>query len=1262
MSTADDQAEITDAHGESPRRVEVDARGAAGVMIGGKTQVNYFYRARTETDEVAAPPLVTVSGQIDSPYRGLGHFEEQDAPFFHGRDTAITAITHYLRDRLDEPGVIVVSGVSGVGKSSLLRAGVLARLRGSGLGGVPSSRTWSAMVLTPGHAPLPELALRATEFVDTDAATLASTLAADPTRFALTAAQIAHAADREYGRLLVIIDQFEQVFTQCADPDRRAEFVTALNAAATIGHGPDQIPAALVVLVVRADFEARCGIEFPVLEDAVQHRYLVPAMTELQLRVAISQPPRTLGSDIGVDLVDLLIDRVRTRTTDMTGAGVLPLLSHALDQAWRHRAGDTLTIADYERTGGIERAVADSAQRAYNSLTPVQQEVTRRVFLRLTATADDGTDTANRATRAELLDGKNADQVRDVDAVLEAFAKERLLTLSAGTVEISHEVLLRAWPLLRDQWLAGTRADRIVRTRLRSAAGEWNRSGRDPSYLYAGSLLQDAVTAVSRADHTRQPELSPPEQEFLHASNRARRRTAAIRRGALAALLTMTLWLAVATAAAYQASQTATSQRDAAIASQLVAESQAQAGTDPTAAKVKSLAAWHIAPTPRSRYALINAASRPIPGALTRLAGHVDSVTFSRDQRILATSDRRGSVRLWNVATQQQIGRALTDGHSVNFVAIAFSQDSQILATGGQEGVQLWNVATQQPIGQPFAYSTQGGPQAVAFSPDSRTLATGYYNGTVRLWNVATQQQVGHPITVDADSFRVSSVAFSPDGQTLATGHQHGVQLWNVATQQQIGHSLIFNITASAFDSVDAVAFSPDGQTLATGHQSHTVRLWDVATQQQIGQPLTAGDAGSVFSVAFSPDGRTLATGGADDSVRLWDVATQQQIGQPYTFSDANFPGFYTVAFSPDGQTLAIGLQDGMVWSWNAATQQQIGLPLTTTVSGVASAAFNSDGDILATVSQNGTVQLWNAATQQPIGQPLTVGTRRFDGIWPVAFSPNGQTLATVGRNGTVQLWNVATQQPIGQPLTVGASVFDGPSSVAFSPDGDILATGSRNGTVQLWNVATQQRVGQSFAVGTDRGLLGVDAVAFSPDGRTLATSGLYGPVQLWHVATHKQIGQNFGGGTAVAFSPDGRTLATGGFNDEVKLWNVATQQRIGPSITVGTDSRTVDTVAFSPDGQTLAIGHEDGVQLWHVATQQQIWRTLAGTDGVHAVTFRPDGRTLATANAGGIRQWNANQIVDPPGQVCDQIGGRITPDEWRQYVPVGPTYDEVCP
>ena len=726
-------------------------------------------------------------------------------------------------------------------------------------------------------------------------------------------------------------------------------------------------------------------------------------------------------------------------------------------------------------------------------------------------------------------------------AVLEAFAAERLLTLAADSVEVSHEVLLTAWPLLRDTWLAETHADRIVRTRLRAVAGEWARHSRDPSYLYGGSLLEAATTAAARtrADPARNPPLSPAERDFLHASERAHRRSVRRRQRFIAFLVVLVIGLASVAVLAFHNSQVAIDQRNVADSDQLAAQSEILGNTDPALSRLESLAAWRISPTSAARYAMLAAAARPGIAVLNGGTGAVTAVAFSPDGRTLASTSDDGTARLWDVATRQQIGQPMTTND--RSVSLAFSPDSMTLATVGEvTGVQLWDVATRHKSGGPLGDKPYARADSVAFSGDGKTLAIG--GDGVRLWDVATRRQIGTPLA----SGPVILVAFSADGKTLAIATDDGtVRLWDVATRRQIGSPLAVG------RAVGAVAFSADGTTLASGSTNGTVRLWDVATRRQIGVTLT-GHIGPVHAVAFSPDGKTLASGSDDHTVRLWDVVSADVATLTGHADSVN-----SVVFSPNGKTLASGSDDHTVRLWDVATGGQIGIPLlgrTGHPGGIYSVAFSPDGKTLATGSASALPEFVNG-----------------NGIPLPQFNPNAY--------GAVRLWDLATRRETGTPL-IGQPVFtpEGPLvgpvySVAFSPDGKTLAIGgsTSTGLLQLIDLATRRPIGPNLVNTAGP----VNSVAFSPDGKTLASGNGDGTVQLWDMATRTIIA-TLAGHTAsvysVAFSPDGKTLASGSADGTVRLWDVATDQQIGDPLAA--QAGPVHSVAFSPDGKTLASGN----------------------------------------------------------------------------------------
>ena len=1207
------------------------------------------------------------------PYRGLLPFGESDAEVFYGRERLAAELTAKMAARAARGGLVVVTGASGSGKSSLLRAGLVPILaRGQQ---IPGSDRWACIVMTPTKDPLSELAARLAAVGGTDALAVRDGLARHPdqAQLAVRSAVLGAAVRRDAeltasgdgaARLVLIVDQFEQVFTLNSDlggEAARQAFITALCSAAANPASPGQEPAALVVIAVRGDFSDRCAAVPELVGPLQDGHFVVGPMTESELRVVINGPAEAAGLRIDPALTDTILGDLRVAGGDRS-AGVLPLLSQAMTLTWEHREGDRLTSRGYAQAGGVSHAVQTGADRAYDALPAGQQALAPDVLRSMTVATRDSGLARRPVTRDDLHTALPGAARGDIDAVLNAFAAERLAVLDEDRAQLSHDVLLRAWPRLRG-WLEEDQASWILHGQLADAAAAWRDSREDPSFLHRGAQLAALQQAVTRwsANPARSPALTSTQRGFLQASERGAARSSRRRRSAFAILTLLTLLAVAASGLAFSQRAAAIRQRDHAIYNQVIAEALQFGASDTPLAAQLDLAAYRIRPTQDLASRLLNTENTPLSAPLAPGAGSVNSVAFSPGGHTLASGNSDGTIRLWDVADPahpRTLSSALAGEAAVEWVA--FSPGGHTLASGSLDGtIRLWDVtdpAHPRPLGQ--APTRRAGVLSMAFSPGGHTLASGSLDGTIRLWDVtdpAHPRPLGQPLT--GGTGPVYWVTFSPGGHTLASGDDDGtIRLWDVtdpAHARPLGQPL-----TGGTGPVTSVAFSPDGHTLASG-DNDAVRLWDVtdpAHPRPLGQPLTAGTP--VASVAFGPGGHTLASGSDDGAVRLWDVADPAHprlLGQPLTGSTGPV---VSVAFSPDGLALASGSLDGTIRLWN--------LPQTvlTSRAGGVLMAFSPGGHTLASGSLDGTVWLWDVtdpAHPRPLGQPLTGGTGP---IASVAFSPDGHTLASGDNDGTIRLWDVTDPvhpRPLGQPPT-GST---GPVySVAFSPDGHTLASGDNDGTIRLWDVTDPvhpRPLGQPPTGSTGP----VYSVAFSPDGHTLASGDYDGTIRLWDVtdpAHPRRLGQPPTGSAAaivlaVAFSPGGHTLASGSLDGTIRLWDVtdpAHPRPLGQPLT-GSTAATV-SVAFSPGGHTLASGSLDGtIRLWDVtdpAHPRRLGQPLTGsTAATVSVAFSPDGHTLASGSLDGtVWLWNLN-VQSAIQRICATAGG-LTPRQWNQYIP----------
>ncbi|CCH29246.1 AAA family ATPase [Actinosynnema sp. NPDC047251] len=1136
------------------------------------------------------------------PYRGLAYFRREDAGYFFGRDE----LTRHLVERVGEDGPLLVLGPSGVGKSSVLRAGLAASLER-----LPG---WACRVVTPGSDPFGPLARWLSDRGQGPAAELRGALRADPDALAVRLRTEARAAGE---RVVLVVDQFEELFTAVADEEVRQDYVRALVRAAR-----SRTP---VVLGVRAGYFGHCA-RYPELLPTLGRPVVVPPMTEAQLRDVIAEPARKAGLELEPGLVERLLTDLGDRP------GTLPLLSHALLKTWEERDGDRLGLAGYQQTGGIQRAVARTADAVYDALEPDQRDVARRLLLNLVRIGD--TDELRRRV-------PHADLVADDRAqpVLEAFVKARLVNVDQDAVEIAHEALLRAWPLLRG-WIAADRAGLLVRQQLAEAAANWQRHDRDPEFLYRGGRLAE----VGAWQRERPDAVGAAEAEFLAASTR-RRRTESRRRKAGVAVLLVLLVLA-ASAAVYATGQqreaarqqeSAESSRNTALSLLVARTSEDVRHTDPTLAMRLGVAAYRTAPTADARSALLSSVTIPVPAVVSGHAGAVDGVAFDPVSGVLVTGSEDNEGLLWDVETDPRRPRRLgaLEGHRGYIYDVAVSPRGGVAATASNDRTgKLWDISDPRepkPIADLDEHTDA--VRGVTFSPDGQLVATGSADGTARLWDARTGAARGelrghresvrglvfagtvlattsaddtvklwqtadpdNPVelsTVEGHGDTVRQVAFSSGGRLMATAsNDRTVRLWDV---EDLGEPRLRSKLEGHGDVVRGVAFSQDGTIVATASADKTTRLWDVRDPEHPAVVTTlAGHTNAVNAVAFGRDGRTLATASADHTVKLWDVGDPSHPASLLPALSGHRSTVRGVAFSPDRRILATASEDGVARLWDVSApgrpvlkSERAGHDRT-----VNSVAFSSDGGLLVTGSDDRTARLWDVGDPaNPVALGVLEGHR--DGVEAAVFNPDGTVVATVSGDGTARLWDVRYPRQVNYlaPLEGHDSyVF----AVAFSPDGQTLATGSEDRTAKLWNVTDPRRPVLRSDV---KGFSGpVNGVAFSPDGTVLAAASTDQTARLTDVADLSRpvelakLEGHIAPVYAVAFGPGGKTLATGADDRTAKIWDVTDPRRPRDTATLIGHGGPVYAVAFG-DG-VLATGSWDRTaQLWH--TDEQRVKTL---------------------------------------------------------------------
>lgn len=1113
-------------------------------------------------------PLATYDNRC--PFPGLAAFAPENRDFFFGRSTLIQR----LMMRLTEYPFLAVLGPSGSGKSSLILAGLVPLLQ---------KRQPDRLFVTfkPGASPLDHL----TEALD----------------------QVANQP------ALVVVDQFEELFTLCADDRQRHAFLDQL-----LGFTHH-----LVVITMRADFWGECA-RYPQLGSAMQaNQELVGPMTPNELRLAIGQQAERVGLRFEAMLIDQLFDDL------IAEPGAMPLLQHALRELWQRRRGRWLRAVEYLAIGRIQGAIADTAEAIYTELFPADRQRLRDILLRLTrpdpdAAGEAARDMRRRVSLAELVPAGENDAV--TRQLVSRLASARLLVTGNDAVEVAHEALIRVWPRLR-QWLDDDRAALRVREQLRQAAYAWERNQRDESGLiHRGLQLQQAEALVDQSrfvlnhqehvylaacitlrEREQEQAIAAQRHELEHAHElaEAERQKAAIQTQAaqrlrqraaylFGALAVALVGLAAAILFGLEARRNAAEARNRA----LIASAQAAlAQHNPDLALTLALDAV-AAPLPEAHRVLIEAVTTS--ATRLRLEGHtapVRSVTVSPNGQIALSASADGTLRRWDVASGKEVGHLI--GHAGPVTSVAISPDGKIVISGSEDGtLRRWDVTSGQ---SEILGDHSGSIYSVAISPDGKTALSGGEHGEVRLWDLARGQEFQR---LDGHRGTVYSVTFSPDGQNALSGDQEGeVRLWDLASGR-----LVRRLTGHT-GAILSVAFSPDGEQIVSGGGDNTVRLWS-ATGELIRSFI--GHTGQVRSVAFSPDGGTILSGSFDQTIRLWEVATGHELRQLTGHSGP----VWSVAFGPDGVTILSASEDTTLRVWDLRNWQELRRFIGPT-NQVASVALSPDGSHATAGSDDATLCLWATASGEQIAcLPQT------DAVLSVAFSPNGQQILFGLRNGTLGLWDGAVSHA---PLMIYQH-HDAIRGVAISPNGQFALFGAEDGMFCLVHIADSQQ--RQCHRGHQAVIFGV---AISPDGQRILTASQDRTLRLWDAATMQEL-RVFRGHTgavwSVAFSPDGRSALSGSEDETLRLWDVASGDVV--HIFVGHQGE-VRSVRLSPDGQMALSGSGDStIRLWDVASGQELRRLEGHQSAVNAVAFGPDGHTALSGGADvSVRQWRIDSLAE---------------------------------
>lgn len=1220
-----------------------DAWDGGGVQSGYMVPAERLFAAWPKLRELAQPP---------SPFPGLRAFDEIDAPLFFGRDDLIDQI---ITMSATSP-IITVNGGTGVGKSSLLAAGVIPKLRQRTdalvVKCVPNEARTPSRTLALSLADAAELEATATRRLET-----AETFDTKIRQGCIAEVVTSVLRTRHQRRLVLVVDQLEQVLT--SGVDQIDAFGRALDAfTATEGRQ-------CLVLGIRDDFLPSVGRSRHLASlTARAHQIPVADLNAAELQDAIEGPLRRLSS---VRFESQLIDRLIADVEHQPGR--MPLVQFALAELWDRQRDGVVRYETYRDLGDIRLMLSQYADGVWQGLSPTERDLARRLLSQLVHPVPSNERAFTRRVVART------DVSAELWKIAGRLAGDRLVVVgevergpgrTEVAVELAHEALIVHWQTLT-RTVREDRDFRLWQDGLRHRADRWSYRPQtvDGGYFrqllrprhplrFGGHGRQARLLSIgelreARRWRRRHLDLSSVELRYL-ATSRTRHAVAWTRVTALIVIASLVpLYLVMDSNREREALR---SQR---LSERLAAQSLEAATVDGVLARLLAAAAWKVSETDEAWNAMTNAVNQPVIDMLDEVhQAEVKALEFSPDRTMMATGAGDGTLALWDTATWEPTEipeHLVTTG--LEALTLTFSPDGSTVAAASSEGqVLVWGVAEQRAVKNFWPFGENRGTPAdavsLAYSRDGLMLAVGFGDWS----NIESGDAPGIRV-LDAVSFEliteipvdapVTTLMFNSTGANIFAGDFNGtVHGWDLASGEEFGSDDHLS------GEVRSIESSPVDPSQVTACGGGSCELWE--TKEAAITRLGGGSYGT-----FSAAGDLIAVK-SPGAVTVWSVADKVPVGTvPYSGRLGQ------IGFGPDGTTIAAGTEDGVVlWDLRQFADVRVlqgdGL--------LEDMTFTTDGSAIAAVSNTiaqSSAGLWEI-DERSIASEYSV-----DGWSFRAVSPDGSRAASLmlGTETRVQVTDLGNGTGIAFDAyeTQITDYRNYTVTMAFSNDGTVLATGwwfrdtsepvaDDEAELRLWDADTGELL---LAVeGFEES--SVTYIDFSPDGSMVATDK-GGRVMVWDTQDGSLVAELRPNNHIILgldFTPDG-SLAIG-TGKGLTIWDIA--EGTSSDYTLG-QGASVSNVSASPDGRYLAFianasalgSSPDGAVIWDM-TAAAVAATISGDEGVlSSVEFSPDGSSLALSSGWPIRIVDVSFLRDPYSAVCGQAGRELTNEEWSRYL-----------